>query len=141
MASSFLSKPSVPLKALARQSDLLFTFGLVGTIVLLVLPIPALLLDILLAASIGSSLMMLLVIIYVKDPPEFSGFPTLLLAITLFRLALNVASTRLILIDGFAGHIIEAFGKFVVQGNYLVGTVIFFILVVINFVVITKGAG
>ena len=108
---------------------------------LLVLPIPALLLDLLLAASIGISLLMLLIIIYVKDPAEFSGFPTLLLAITLYRLALNVASTRLILVDGHAGSVIDAFGHIVIRGNYVVGAVVFLILVVINFMVITKGAG
>jgi flagellar biosynthesis protein FlhA len=77
----------------------------------------------------------------VKDPAEFSGFPTLLLAVTLYRLSLNVASTRLILVDGHAGSIIEAFGHIVIRGNYVVGAVVFLILVVINFMVITKGAG
>jgi flagellar biosynthesis protein FlhA len=100
-----------------------------------------LLLDLLLAVSIASSLLILLVILYTDDPSEFTGFPSLLLFVTLFRLALNVATTRLILISGDAGHIIEAFGNFVVGGNYVVGIVIFSILVVINFVVITKGAG
>jgi flagellar biosynthesis protein FlhA len=85
--------------------------------------------------------LILLTIIYLKDPSEFSVFPTLLLAVTLYRLGLNVASTRLILLDGDAGGVIEAFGSFVVRGNYVVGTVIFLILVIINFVVITKGAG
>ena len=129
------------LKSLANHSDLLFTFGLFATIVLLIVPVPPLLLDILLTASIGISLLMLLMIIYVKEVSDFSGFPTLLLSVTLFRLALNVASTRLILIDGHAGQLIESFGHFVVRGNYLVGAVVFFILVVINFIVITKGAG
>ena len=124
-----------------KKGDLLFVFALVGTIVLLVMPVPAMLLDLLLAASIGISLLILLIIIYVKDPPEFSGFPTLLLAVTLYRLALNVASTRLILGDGHAGAIIDAFGHFVIRGNYVVGAVVFLILVVINFMVITKGAG
>ena len=124
-----------------KKGDLLFVFALVGTIVLLVVPVPAMLLDLLLAASIGISLLILLIIIYVKDPPEFSGFPTLLLAVTLYRLALNVASTRLILGDGHAGNIIDAFGHFVIRGNYVVGAVVFLILVVINFMVITKGAG
>ena len=124
-----------------KKGDLLFVIALFGTIVLLVLPIPAMLLDLLLAASIGISLLMLLIIIYVKDPAEFSGFPTLLLAITLYRLALNVASTRLILVDGHAGSIIDAFGHIVIRGNYIVGAVVFLILVVINFMVITKGAG
>jgi flagellar biosynthesis protein FlhA len=91
--------------------------------------------------SIGLSLLTLLVILYLRTPAEFTGFPTLLLFITLYRLALNVASTRLILLDGYAGHIIEAFGNFVVRGNYVVGMVVFCILVLINFIVITKGAG
>ena len=127
--------------ALLKRGDLLFVLALFGTIVLLVMPVPALLLDVLLAASIGISLLMLLIIIYVKDPPEFTAFPTLLLAVTLYRLALNVASTRLILTEGHAGAIIEAFGTFVVRGNYVVGAVVFLILIVINFMVITKGAG
>jgi flagellar biosynthesis protein FlhA len=95
----------------------------------------------LLTVSIGLSLLTLLVILYLRTPAEFTGFPTLLLFITLYRLALNVASTRLILLDGYAGHIIEAFGNFVVRGNYVVGLVVFTILVLINFIVITKGAG
>ncbi|MEK9861919.1 MAG: FHIPEP family type III secretion protein, partial [Verrucomicrobiota bacterium] len=98
------------------------------------------------AVSIGISLLVLLVVIYVKDPTEFSVFPTVLLTVTLFRLGLNVASTRLILLNGHegtaaAGNVIEAFGEFVVRGNYVVGAVIFLILVIINFVVITKGSG
>ena len=87
------------------------------------------------------SMLTLLVILYLKEPSEFSGFPVLLLFLTFFRLALNVASTRLILLDGYAGHVIEAFGSFVVRGNYVVGLVVFLILVLINFIVITKGAG
>ena len=126
---------------LMGQGDLLLVVGLFGTILLLILPVPPLLLDSLLATSIALSLLVVLVILYVRQPAEFTGFPTLLLFITLFRLALNVASTRLILLDGYAGHIIEAFGNFVVRGNYVVGLVVFLILVLINFVVITKGAG
>ncbi len=126
---------------LLKQSDLIFTLGLFGVILLLVMPVPTWLLDFLLSLNIGLSMMSLLVIIYVKDPPEFSSFPTILLAVTLFRLALNIASTRLILLDGYAGHVIEAFGNVLIQGNYLVGAVVFIILVIINFVVITKGAG
>jgi flagellar biosynthesis protein FlhA len=134
---------TIPLPALGgiRRSDLAFTIALFGVVLMLILPLPAVILDLLLAVSIGLSLLILLLITYVKDPPEFSVFPTLLLGLTLFRLALNITSTRLILIDGYAGDIIESFGKFVVQGNYVVGTVIFSILVIINFVVITKGAG
>jgi flagellar biosynthesis protein FlhA len=129
------------LARLFRNGDLLFTLGLFGTILLMILPVGPFLLDGFLAISIALSLLILLVILYVKEPHDFTGFPTLLLFITLFRLALNIASTRLILIDGYAGHIIEAFGNFVVRGNYVVGLVIFLILVVINFIVITKGAG
>lgn len=124
-----------------RQADLWLIAGLFGTILLLILPVPPVLLDGLLATSIAISLLTILVILYLREPSDFTGFPTLLLFITLFRLALNVASTRLILLDGYAGHIIEAFGNFVVRGNYVVGLVVFLILVLINFVVITKGAG
>jgi flagellar biosynthesis protein FlhA len=130
-----------PIARLLGQGDLFLTFGLLGTVLLMVLPVSAFLLDGLLAMSIALSLLIMLVILYVKDPSDFTGFPTLLLFITLFRLSLNIATTRLILIDGNAGHIIEAFGNFVVRGNYVVGLVIFGILVVINFIVITKGAG
>jgi len=126
---------------LLARADLLFTFGLFGTVLLLVLPVPPFLLDALLSLNIGMSLLVLLAIIYVKDPPEFSGFPTILLTLTLFRLSLNISSTRLILVNGYAGHIIDSFGHFVIRGNYIVGAVVFLILVVINFVVITKGAG
>ena len=123
------------------NSDLGFVFGLFGAVLLLVLPVHKDILSILLVFSIAISLLILLTVIYVKDPPEFSVFPTLLLAVTLYRLGLNVASTRLILLDGDAGSVIQSFGTFVVGGNYVVGAVIFFILVIINFVVITKGAG
>ncbi|WP_415908172.1 flagellar biosynthesis protein FlhA [Oleiharenicola sp. Vm1] len=126
---------------LLQRADLLFTFALFGTVLLLVLPVPPFLIDLLLALNIGLSLLVLLAIVYVKDPPEFSGFPTMLLVLTLFRLALNISSTRQILAHGYAGEIIDSFGHFVIQGNYVVGAVVFIILVVINFVVITKGAG
>ncbi len=132
-----------PAKLLAflKRGDTALVACLFGTVLLLVLPLPPILLDVLLAASVGTSLLILLIIVYVKEPSEFSGFPTVLLGVTLFRLGLNVASTRLILLDGYAGSVIESFGSFVVRGNYLVGTVIFLILVAINFIVITKGAG
>ncbi|MBI3887301.1 MAG: flagellar biosynthesis protein FlhA [Opitutae bacterium] len=132
---------SASVSGLLKRADLVFTFALFGTVLLLIMPVPTFVLDVLLALSIGISLLILLVIIYVKDPPEFSGFPTILLATTLFRLALNIASTRNILLHGYGGEVIDAFGNFVVQGNYVVGAVVFIILVVINFVVITKGAG
>ncbi|MEI6106375.1 MAG: flagellar biosynthesis protein FlhA [Opitutae bacterium] len=126
---------------LLKRADLLLAAGLFGTVLMLVVPVPPFLIDALLALSIGLSLLVLLAILYVKDPPEFSGFPTMLLTLTLFRLALNICSTRQILGNGYAGQIIESFGHFVIQGNYIVGAVVFLILVIINFVVITKGAG
>jgi flagellar biosynthesis protein FlhA len=132
---------SNPFNALMKRADLVFTGGLFITVLLLIMPIPTALLDLFLALNIGLSLLVLLAIIYVKDPPEFSSFPTLLLALTLFRLALNISSTRQVLVNGYAGQVIDAFGHFVIQGNYIVGAVVFLILVVINFVVITKGAG
>jgi len=132
---------SSPVAALLKRADLIFTGGLFLTVLLLIMPIPPVLLDTFLALNIGLSFLVLLAIVYVKDPPEFSGFPTLLLALTLFRLALNISTTRQVLVHGYAGQVIEAFGHFVIQGNYIVGAVVFLILVVINFVVITKGAG
>src|SRR3954452_541714 len=129
------------MRLLLKYGDLWLVVGLFGTIMLLILPVAPFFLDLLLTISIGLSLLTLLVILYLRTPAEFTGFPTLLLFITLFRLALNVASTRLILLDGYAGHIIQAFGGFVVRGNYVVGLVVFLILVLINFIVITKGAG
>ena len=136
-----MSKTRSNIGALLKQGDLWLILGIFGTVLLLIFPVPPVLLDLLLTISIALSLLILLVILYVEEPADFSGFPTLLLFITLFRLALNVATTRLILLDGYAGHIIEAFGNFVVRGNYIVGLVVFFILVLINFIVITKGAG
>ena len=138
--SAAAASPS-PVTQLLKRADLIFTGGLFITVLLLIMPIPPVLLDTFLALNIGLSLLVLLAIIYVKDPPEFSGFPTLLLALTLFRLALNISTTRQVLVHGYAGQVIEAFGHFVIQGNYIVGAVVFLILVVINFVVITKGAG
>jgi flagellar biosynthesis protein FlhA len=129
------------LRHLLKYGDLWLIAALFGTILVLILPVMPFLLDLLLTISIASSLLVLLVILYLRQPADFTGFPTLLLFITLYRLALNVASTRLILLNGYAGHIIQAFGNFVVHGNYVVGLVVFLILVLINFVVITKGAG
>ncbi|MFZ1055680.1 MAG: flagellar biosynthesis protein FlhA [Opitutaceae bacterium] len=126
---------------LLQRADLFFAVALFGTVMLLVLQVPPFLLDVLIALNFGVSILVLLAITYVKDPPEFSGFPTMLLSLTLFRLALNISSTRQILVHGYAGEIINSFGHFAIQGNYIVGVVVFVILVVINFVVITKGAG
>jgi len=123
------------------RSQLLVAVFVVGALLLLIQPVPAPLLDGLIVISLGSSILTLLVVLFLRDPAEFSTFPTLLLITTLFRLGLNVASTRLILSTGEAGSIIAAFGERVVGGNYIIGVVIFALLTIINFVVITKGAG
>ena len=136
-----MAEQSSLFKKLFQQTDVVFTFALFGIVMLLILPISSVLMDLLLAVSIGLSLLILLIVVYLKNPAEFTVFPTLLLTVTLFRLGLNVASTRLILLEGYAGSVIDSFGNFVVQGNYVVGAVVFLILVVVNFVVITKGAG
>ncbi|HEX3365646.1 flagellar biosynthesis protein FlhA [Phenylobacterium sp.] len=120
--------------------------GVVGIVVLLILPIPAFLLDALLAISITSAVLILMTSLLIKKPLEFTGFPMVLLVTTLFRLSLNIASTRLILGHGHegvhgAGHIIEAFGKLMTGGSFIIGLIVFAILVIVNFVVITKGSG
>ncbi len=124
-----------------RRAEAALAIEVVFIIALIVLPLPPVLLDLCLAASIGLSLVVLLVSLYNTNPLDFSSFPSLLLLLTLFRIGLNVSSTRLILSRGEAGEVIEAFGAFVIGGNYAVGIVIFLILVGINFIVITKGAG
>lgn len=134
------------LPILNRNSDLLMAFMVVGILVFMVLPLPAILLDLLLTLNITFSIVLLLVGMYILNPLELSSFPAILLIATLFRLSLNIASTRIILLHGAegagaAGKVISAFGNFVVGGNYLVGIIVFLILVIINFVVITKGAG
>ncbi len=119
---------------------------IVALLAMVVVPLPPILLDAFFTFNITLSLIIMLAVIYVQRPLDFAVFPTILLGITLLRLALNVASTRIVLLDGHtgpgaAGHVIEAFGTFVIGGNYAVGIVVFVILVVINFVVVTKGAG
>ena len=124
-----------------KRAELGLAIAVVLVIALIVVPLPPLLLDLCLALSIGLSLVVLLVSLYTTNPLDFSGFPALLLLLTLFRIGLNVSSTRLILTHGHAGKVIEAFGNLVVGGNYAVGIVIFLLLIGINFIVITKGAG
>lgn len=125
---------------IARNSGIILTVGIIVILAVMLLPMPTFALDLLLTMNITSALVVLFVTLFLLKPMDFSVFPGLLLILTLFRLSLNIASTRLILGQAYAGEIIEAFGSFVVQGNYIVGFVIFLILVIINFVVITKGA-
>ena len=122
-------------------ADIVLALGVIGIIGILVIPIPTALLDFALAFNITFSLVVLLTTLYVTRPLDLSVFPGMLLIVTLMRLALNVASTRLILGQAYAGEVINSFGNFVVQGNYVVGFIVFVILVIIQFVVITKGAG
>lgn len=129
---------------LIKSPDVQFAFCIFGIIFTMIMPLPPILLDLMLTLSITVSFMVLLIAIYVKEPLEFSTFPTVLLITTLLRLGLNVATTRSILLDAPTGQVssvISSFGDFVVGGNYFVGFVIFSILVIINFIVITKGAG
>ncbi len=129
------------LSALTKRSDITLAIAVVGIVVLMVIPVHPVLLDILIATNITLALIVLMVSMYVQRSLDFSVFPGMLLVLTLFRLGINVASTRMILGDAFAGQIIQSFGSFVVKGNYVVGMVIFLILVIINFTVITKGSG
>ena len=126
-------------------SEMLTVIGVVTVLVVMIIPLPTILLDFLLALNITLSITILLIAMYTLKPLDFSIFPSLLLVMTLFRLSLNVASTRLILLHGnegilAAGKVIKSFGSFVVGGNYVVGMIVFIILVIVNFVVITKGA-
>jgi flagellar biosynthesis protein FlhA len=126
--------------SLMRQSEMLLSMGLLAVLVVLLIPLPTFLLDMFLAANLAITILLLLITISVTQPLEISVFPSLLLLLTLSRLSLNVATTRLILLNGDAGKIVSTFGGFVVGGNLVVGLVIFLILIVIQFIVITKGA-
>jgi len=128
------------LELVAKRSDIALAIGVMGIIGVLVIPLPAAMLDFGLAFNITFSLVILLTTLYIIKPLDLSVFPGMLLIVTLLRLSLNVASTRLILGQGYAGEVINSFGNFVVQGNYVVGFIVFIILVIIQFVVITKGA-
>ncbi|MDO8288604.1 MAG: flagellar biosynthesis protein FlhA [Parvibaculum sp.] len=134
------------LNNLSKRGDLALAIGILTIIVVLILPMPAFLLDFSLAISITFSVLILMTALFIQKPLEFSAFPTILLIATMLRLALNLATTRLILSNGHegtdaAGHVIQAFGNFVMQGNFVIGVIVFAILVIVNFVVITKGSG
>jgi flagellar biosynthesis protein FlhA len=129
-----------------KRGDIALAMGILTILVVLIVPLPPLLLDLFLAVSIILSVLILMTSLFIVAPLEFSSFPTILLIATMLRLALNLASTRLILANGHtgngaAGHVIEAFGSFVMSGNFVIGLIVFIILVIVNFVVITKGSG
>src|SRR6056297_2056244 len=129
-----------PLEKMMNYSDMGITFMVVLIVAMMVIPLPTMILDIFLSLNVTFAVIILLTTFYINQPLEISAFPSILLVATLFRLSLNVSTTRLILLHGYAGKLISAFGNFVVGGNYLVGGIVFLILVLIQFLVITKGA-
>ena len=144
------AKPGIPslteIGNILKRGDIALALGIVTILVVLILPLPSIVLDLFLAISITLSILILMTSLFIQAPLEFSAFPTVLLISTMLRLSLNMASTRLILSHGHegtaaAGHVIEAFGNFVMGGNFVIGIIVFAILVIVNFVVITKGSG
>lgn len=125
---------------ISKSTDVIAAFGIVGIVVLMVIPIPAGWLDFLITLNITGSVLILMLSVFTKDPLEFAVLPSLLLIMTLFRLSLNLATTKLILLEAHAGEVIQQFGEFVIQGSPVVGFIVFCILVVVQFIVITKGA-
>lgn len=147
-ASAFLNRfgQHVNLKALSAHTDIAFALGVIFIMVILIMPMPSVLMDLFFSISITLSVLILMTSLFISKPLEFSSFPTVLLVSTMIRLALNVASTRLILSHGHegidaAGHVIAAFGEFAMGGNFVIGIIVFAILIIVNFVVITKGSG
>lgn len=134
------------LAGLTANKDIMLPLAVIGIVIAMILPLPSWLMDMSLALSVTLSVLILMTVMYIEKPLELSSFPTILLIATTFRLALNIASTRLILSNGHlgpdaAGNVIEAFGGFIMGNNYVIGIIVFIILVIINFVVITKGSG
>src|ERR1700744_549853 len=145
-ASGFKLPSFKEIADLLRSTDIALAIGVMAIIVVLILPMPSMLLDVLLAVSIIFSVLIMMTALFIQTPLEFSSFPTVLLIAAMMRLALNLASTRLILSNGHtgtdaAGHVIQAFGNFIMRGNFVIGVVVFAILIIVNFVVITKGSG
>ena len=139
MPNQPLPAPTSGFGRLLAQSEILLGLGVVVIVGMMIIPLPTILVDLLLTVNIAAALTVILVSIYTDDPMHFSVFPTLLLITTLFRLALNVSTSRLILLQADAGDVVASFGNFVTGGNFAVGIVIFLILVIIQFVVITNG--
>ncbi|MBI5876860.1 MAG: flagellar biosynthesis protein FlhA [Chloroflexi bacterium] len=132
---------ALPRTGIGRFSDIFLAAAVLFVVAMMIIPLPQSLLDLLLAMNLGLAITVLLISMYTREPLQFSSFPSLLLLLTLYRLGLNVSATRLILLQGHAGKVIEAFGNFVMGGNYVVGIVVFLILMIIQFIVITNGAG
>src|SRR3954465_9939755 len=132
---------STMMQKMGKYTDLIAAGVVVLVVVMLILPLPPMLLDLFITLNISCALAIVVTTLYVKKALEFSVFPSLLLITTLFRLAINISVTRLILLHGDAGHVVDAFGTFVIGGNIVVGLIVFLILIVIQFVVVTNGAG
>src|SRR5579862_4514541 len=144
-ASAVAAKPSQPFSFPVGLADIGVPIAIVSIVIALIMPMPAVLLDFLIVVDIMLSVIVMMVSVYIRRAVEFNVFPTTLLLLTLYRLALNISSSRLILLNGnsgtaAAGHVIEAFGSFVVGGNYIIGAVIFLVLIAIQYVVINHGA-
>jgi flagellar biosynthesis protein FlhA len=139
--STATSSPSMGLSRLLRQPDVLLAVAVLVIVAVMIIPFPAPILDLFITLNLSISIVIMLIALYVKEPLEFSVFPSLLLIVTLFRLALNISSSRLVLLNGYAGQVIDAFGSFVIGGNYVIGIVVFLLLMIIQFAVITNGAG
>src|SRR3990167_5679503 len=135
------SMAKTPFGWLLSQGEMALAIGVIGIFVVLIIPVPPFLLDMLITVNISATLLLLLVTLHAKGPLDLSTFPFILLFLTLFRLSLNVASTWQILLHGYGGEVIASFGEFVIGGNIVVGMVVFLVIVIIQFVVITKGAG
>ena len=141
MATAKTSLNRFDWKAIFRSNDMIMALGVILLICMMIVPIPAVLVDVLVIVNLAMSLGVMLLSLYISRPMDFSIFPSLLLVITLFRLGLNISISRLILIDGNAGEVVKVFGNLVIGGNYVVGVVIFLMLMIIQFAVITNGAG
>jgi len=140
-----LDKIKEKLKLISEVADLGVVFFVFAILLIIIVPLPNTILDFFLTVSISIGILIMLLSLYIESPNKFTTFPTLILIVTLFRLSLNIATTRMILSKGYEGpdavsHIITAFGEFVVGGNYVIGIIVFIILVIINFMVITKGS-
>ncbi|NMB58882.1 MAG: EscV/YscV/HrcV family type III secretion system export apparatus protein, partial [Chloroflexi bacterium] len=141
MATAKSAAPRFDWKIIFKSNDMVMAFGVVMLVCMMIIPIPAALVDVLVIMNLAMSLGVMLLALYIARPMDFSIFPSLLLVITLFRLGLNISISRLILIEGAAGEVVKVFGNLVIGGNYVVGVVIFLMLMIIQFAVITNGAG
>ncbi|MEN6393554.1 MAG: FHIPEP family type III secretion protein, partial [Anaerolineaceae bacterium] len=141
MATTSATLQPFSIKALLHSKDVLMALALIVIIGMMIVPLPSLVVDLLVVLNLGLSIGVMLLSMYIARPTDFSVFPSVLLLVTLFRLGLNISASRLILTSGDAGKVISTFGSLVVGGNYVIGVVIFLMLTIIQFVVITNGAG